>query len=50
MGNLLGITVHAANIHDTIGGVEVYTKAMALYPSIQGVCGDMGIEELSPLM
>ena len=42
MGNLLAITVHAANIHDTIGGVEVYTKAMALYPSIQGVCGDMG--------
>jgi transposase len=42
MGNLLAVTVHAANIHDTVGGVDVYDKATELYPSIQGICGDMG--------
>ena len=42
MGNLLAITVHAANIHDTVGGTDVYDKAIEAYPSIQGVCGDMG--------
>jgi len=42
MGNLLAVTVHAANIHDTVGGVEVYDKVVEAYPSIKGVCGDMG--------
>lgn len=28
MGNLLAVTVHAANIHDTVGGVTVYNKSI----------------------
>lgn len=42
MGNLIAVTVHAANIHDTVGGVAVYDKAIKAYPSIEGVSGDMG--------
>ena len=42
MGNLLAVTVHAANIHDTIAGVEVYDKAISAYSSIKGISGDMG--------
>jgi transposase len=42
MGNLLAITVQAANIHDTVGGITVYDKALRSYPSITGVSGDMG--------
>ncbi len=42
MGHLLAISVHAANIHDTIGGADAYDKAVEHYPSIQGMCGDMG--------
>ncbi len=42
MGNLLAIVVHAANIHDTVGGTMAYDKAIAAYPSITGMCGDMG--------
>jgi len=41
-GNLLAINVHAANIHDTVGGKQVYDKAIALYPSIKGISADMG--------
>ena len=42
MGNLLAVDVHAANIHDTIGGTVVYDKVLEKYPSIEGVSGDMG--------
>jgi len=42
MGNLLAVTVHAANIHDTVGGMDVYDKAIRAYPSIKGMCGDLG--------
>lgn len=42
MGNLLAVTVHAANIHDTVGGGAVFDKAVMLYPTIQGVSADMG--------
>jgi putative transposase len=42
MGNLLAIIVHAANIHDTIGGLDVYNKTIKAYPSIAGISGDMG--------
>ena len=34
--------VHAANIHDTIGGGDVFLDALELYPTITGVCGDAG--------
>ena len=36
------MVVHAANIHDTIGGATVFDKALKIYPSIEGVSGDMG--------
>ena len=40
MGNLLAVHVHAANIHDTKGGVFTFEKALFYYPSITGVCAD----------
>ena len=40
MGHLLAVKVHAANIHDAVGGVDVIKKAFAKYPSLKGVCGD----------
>jgi len=42
MGNLLFITVHAANTHDTKGGGAVFVGALEKYPTIQGVCADAG--------
>lgn len=36
------MVIHAANIHDTIGGVDVYDQTILKYPSIKGICGDMG--------
>ena len=42
MGNLLAVIVHAANIHDTMAGGKVFTKALELYPSLSGVCADAG--------
>jgi putative transposase len=41
-GHLLHIKVHAANIHDTVSGCEVFNQVLAKYPSIQGVCADAG--------
>ena len=41
MGSLLANIIHAANIHDTVGGIDVYDKAIKAYPSIKGVSGDM---------
>lgn len=40
MGNLLSVYVHAANIHDTKGGVFAFEKTLFYYPSIEGVCAD----------
>jgi len=40
MGNLLAVKVHAANIHDAVGGVGVMKDAYAKYPSLKGVCAD----------
>ena len=42
MGNLLSITVHAANIHDTKSGINPAKKAFEKYPTIQKFCGDDG--------
>ena len=42
MGNLLCVHVHAANIHDTKGGVYTFEKALYKYPTIKGVCADQG--------
>lgn len=42
MGNLLCVHVHAANIHDTKGGVYTFEKALYRYPTIKGVRADQG--------
>ena len=40
MENLLAVHVHAANIHDTKGGVFTFEKALFYYPTVIGVCAD----------
>jgi len=42
MGNLLTVKVHAANIHDTVSGGEVFEQALWCYPTITGACADAG--------
>ena len=42
MGNLLCIRIHAANIHDTKGGIYTFEKALYRYPTIQAGCADGG--------
>jgi putative transposase len=42
VGHVLNVKVHAANIHDTISGGEVFKRALEKYPTIQGVCADAG--------
>ena len=42
MGNILAVNVHAANKHDTKGGVFVFEQSLYIYPSIQAGCGDEG--------
>ena len=42
MGHLLTVIVHAANIHDTVAGGAVLTKAFESYPALKGVCADAG--------
>ncbi len=41
-GHLLHVKVHAANIHDTIAGCNVFEEALNKYPSLEGVCADAG--------
>ena len=40
MENILAFHVHAANIHDTNGGVFTFEKVLFYYPKIIGVCAD----------
>ena len=42
IGNLLGVVVHAGNIHDTKAGILVVNKVMKRYPSIQAISADAG--------
>lgn len=42
MGNLLGVVVHAANLHDTMTGIFPSLWALTLYPELQGFCADAG--------
>ncbi len=42
LGCLLSIVVHAANIHDTKGGISAAKQACERYPSIQKFCADAG--------
>lgn len=41
-GNLLHVKVHAANIHDTVAGCDVFQDALTKFPTIRGVCADAG--------
>ena len=41
-GHLLHVKVHAANIHDTVSGCDVFEEALKKYPSLKGVCADAG--------
>lgn len=42
MGNLLFVSVHAANQHDTIAGCQVMAGAAEKYPSITAFSADAG--------
>ena len=42
LGCLLSVVVHAANIHDTKGGISTAKQAYERYPSIQEFCADAG--------
>lgn len=42
MGNLLSICVHAANIHDTVAGINPARKSFEKYNTIKKFCGDDG--------
>ena len=42
LGCLLSIVVHAANIHDTKGGISTAKEAYKRYSSIQKFCADAG--------
>ncbi len=42
MGHLLNVQVHAANIHDTVAGGDVFKGALMKYPTIKGCCADEG--------
>ena len=42
LGCLLSVHVHAANIHDTKGGITTARQAYERYPYILKVCADAG--------
>ena len=42
IGNLLGVVVHAANIHDTKAGIMVVDKSLQIYPTIKAISADAG--------
>ena len=42
LGCLLSVVVHAANIHDTKGGISTAKRAYERYPSIHKFCADAG--------
>ena len=42
LGCLLSVVVHAANIHDTKGGIFAAKRGYERYPSIQKFCADAG--------
>ena len=42
MGNILGVTIHAANIHDTVAGIDAAIEAFQNWPTIGKFCADNG--------
>ena len=45
LGCLLSVVVHAANIHNTKGGISTDRRAYMRYPSIQRFCADAGYRD-----
>jgi len=41
-GNLLHVSVHAANIHDTKKGGSIFAEALKKYPTLKSACFDEG--------
>ena len=41
-GNLLQVTVHAANMHDTKVGGSIFEETLKKYPTLKGACFDAG--------
>jgi len=41
-GHLLHVKIHAANIHDTVSGCDVFQEATKKHPTLKGVCADAG--------
>ena len=44
---LLNIKVHAANIHDTLGGLDIFEGTAKKFPSINGFSADAGYRKTS---
>ena len=42
MGNILGVIIHAANVHDTVAGVYAAIEAFQSRPTIEKFCADNG--------
>ena len=42
VGHVLHVKVHAANVHDTVAGGEVFKAALEKHPTLKGVCADAG--------
>ena len=42
MGNILAVEIHAANIHDTVSGIGVFSLACWKYPTIVAGSADAG--------
>lgn len=42
LGHLLGVIVHAANLHDTVEGQRICLQVADRYPSIQAFLADQG--------
>ena len=42
MGNILGVIIHAANIHDTVSGIHAAIEAFQSWPTIEKFCADKG--------
>ena len=42
LGNLQQVQVHAANLHDTLGGCDVLRRTAEKHPSLKAFSGDAG--------
>ena len=46
-GHLLDVKVHAANIHDTKAGCDVFERAKEKFPTLEGFSADAGYQGTS---